>query len=379
MRFLQVIASVNPKNGGPIEGVVRTAQVWQAAGHTVDLASLDRPDAPWVARCPFPVIPLGPRGTWVEALRARLPLLRYGYSPHFAPWLRDHARDYDAVIVNGLWNYAALGSWRALRGGGTPYAVYTHGMLDPWFKEEYPLKHLAKQVFWLFAEGRLLAGADAVLFTTEDERVLARNAFWPYRVKERVVGYGTADVTGDPDAQVAAFRAAVPVGGRRFLLYLSRIHPKKGCDLLIRAFAELAVREPDLDLVIAGPDQVGWGKQLQALAGSLGIATASSGPGCSRATSNGAPSAPARLSCCLRTRRISESWWPKRWPRPCRSSSPTESTSGARSRPRRRVSSAPTRWTASAPCYRNSPRCRRRTQVDGRGGPALFLNELRDW
>ena len=76
--------------------------------------------------------------------------------------------------------------------------VYTHGMLDPWFKRRYPLKHLKKMLYWPWAEYRVLREASAVLFTCEEERVLARQSFRPYRCNEVVVKYGTAGPQGDP-------------------------------------------------------------------------------------------------------------------------------------------------------------------------------------
>jgi glycosyltransferase involved in cell wall biosynthesis len=60
------------------------------------------------------------------------------------------------------------------------------------------------------------------------------------------------------------------LAGRRVLLFLSRIHEKKGCDLLIRAFAKVA--DDSLHLVFAGPDQTGWTARLQSLATELGVA-----------------------------------------------------------------------------------------------------------
>lgn len=274
MKILHVIASVDPRGGGPIEGLLQQARERDRQEIAVThIATLDDPDSAYVRACPQKIFALGPPASAGEGWRGYLPWRRYGYAPKLVPWLRTHAPEYDVIVVNGIWNYAALGARRALVGTGLPYVVFTHGMLDPWFKRTYPMKHWLKQVFWLFSEGPLLNNARAVFFTTEEERVLARGAFWPYRVKERLVAYGTSDVKGDGVEQSKVFRGHVPaLGERQFLLFLSRIHPKKGCDILIEAFAEIASVEPNLDLVIAGPDQTGWRRELVALAETRGVA-----------------------------------------------------------------------------------------------------------
>jgi glycosyltransferase involved in cell wall biosynthesis len=281
MRVLRIISSANLEHGGPIEGVRRVGAALSALGHEQHVATLDPRDAPWIKTADFPVIPLGEDGAEADRSAGRPPLWkRFGYAPRAVPWLRAHAADYDVAIVSGLWNYATMAARRALVGGSLPYVVFTHGMLDPWFKRTYPVKSLAKQVIWPFNEGILLSHAEAVLFTSEEERLLARNAFFPYRVKERVVGYGTADVAGDPAAQIAAFRAASPsLAGRRFLLFLGRIHEKKGCDLLVDAFADLAPANPGVDLVVAGPDQVGLRPELERRAAARGMARRIHWPG----------------------------------------------------------------------------------------------------
>lgn len=266
MRILRSIRSVNPEHGGPIEGIKQVSRVHEQAGHSVEIVSLDAPGEAWVKECPLKVHALGPvRG-------------KFGYSRELVPWLRRNARNYDAVVVNGIWQYNSLGVFRALRHVPTPYYVFPHGMLDPWFKHAYPLKHLKKWLYWPWAEYRVLRHASAVCFTCEEERRLARESFWLYRCKEKVVSYGTATPAGDPEVQKRLFLEHYPeLRGTRIVLFLGRIHPKKGCDLLIQAFAKV-LKEPvmsgtiaPLHLVMAGPDQTGWAAQLQSLAASLGV------------------------------------------------------------------------------------------------------------
>jgi glycosyltransferase involved in cell wall biosynthesis len=280
MKILHIISGVNPEGGGPIEGIKAQAEVWRSLGHLREVVSLDAPDDPWIQAFPLRVYPLGISSSVYKHLGQLIPWLRYSYSPHLRPWLREHIEDYDVIIVNGLWNYATLAAARELKRSGRQYFVYCHGQLDPWFRKRFPIKNFFKQISWWLVEGPLLNGATAVFFTTDYERILARKSFWPYRVREQVVGYGTADPPDEPKKQIAAFRAAIPeLGTRRFLLFLSRIHLKKGCDILIRAFARIARAHPDLDLVIAGPDQSGLRAKLEEIVSSENLSERVHWPG----------------------------------------------------------------------------------------------------
>jgi len=260
-KSLQLISSLNPSGGGPVEGIRQLTPELAALGVETTVACLDDPSAPWLQEFPCRVEALGPG------------LGRYGYKRGLVPRLRALAAEHDVVIVHGLWQYHGLLTWRALQGGSVPYLVQTHGMLDPWFKRRYPLKHLKKWCYWRWAEYRLLRDAAAVLFTCERERQLARESFWLYRVTERVIGYGTAAPPGDAAVQREQFLQRWPqLRGQRLLLFLGRIHPKKGVDLLIDAFAAVAGQDPALQLVLAGPDQLGWQAELQHRAQQLGVA-----------------------------------------------------------------------------------------------------------
>jgi glycosyltransferase involved in cell wall biosynthesis len=130
-------------------------------------------------------------------------------------------------------------------------------MLDPWFKRTYPLKHIKKLLYWPWAEYRVLRDAAAVLFTSEEERRLARESFSLYQCNERVVNYGTEAPPADLRTAREEFLNHFPqLRGKRLLLFLGRLHAKKGCDLLISAFLALSRSgrcDSNLRLVMGGP------------------------------------------------------------------------------------------------------------------------------
>jgi glycosyltransferase involved in cell wall biosynthesis len=259
MKILHIISSANPLGGGPIEGIKQLASVNASHGHRIEVATLDDPDAAYVKSFPFPIYALGPG------------YFKYRFSPRLAPWLNAHIAEYDVVIINGLWQYHSFAAWRALRHKSTPYVIFTHGMLDPWFKRTYPLKHLKKLLYWPWGEYRVLRDANAALFTCEEERMLARQSFRLYHCKEIVVNYGTAGPRG---RCVDTFYRQFPdLARKRLAIFVSRLHVKKGCDLLIRAFAKVLATANDWHLLICGPDQVGLQAELQALASDLGISS----------------------------------------------------------------------------------------------------------
>ncbi|WP_277188879.1 glycosyltransferase [Caballeronia sp. BR00000012568055] len=260
MKILHLLPSVDPRAGGATESVLQSGLNMQAMGHEIEVVSLDAPDAPYIATFALPLHALGPSRGF------------YGHCPALVPWLQQHASRFDAVIVNGLWQYQSYGAWKALRGGGVPYYVFPHGMLDPWFKRTYPLKHLKKWLYWPWAEYRVLRDARRVLFTTQEERLLARESFWLYRAKEEVVAFGTRQPPEDSAALREAFLSKYPqLTAKRAILFLGRIHEKKGCDLLLKAFAAVRDLDANAHLVMAGPDDSEYATQLRAMTKELGI------------------------------------------------------------------------------------------------------------
>lgn len=256
MRILHIVGTVSPAAGGPTE-VIRMLVRYAPPGYSSELATLDDPAAPFLRDLPFPVHALG-------AARKRW------HVPRLLHWLRENRSRFDGVIVHGLWEYTGLAARRALH-GHVPYVVFTHGMLDPYFKRAFPAKHAKKWLYWLSAEYWVLRGAQRVLFTTQAEEELAAQSFWLHQWRPMVVPLGSEPPPADNASLLSAFHTACPgVAGRRFLLFLGRINEKKGCDLLINSFSKLSASHPDLHLVMAGPDPNNWRERLQAVAAIAG-------------------------------------------------------------------------------------------------------------
>jgi len=261
VKILHVIHSVNPQGGGTAEGVRQLSAALLQEGASVDVLTLDAPDAPWIRDFPLPLFALGPGR------------FGYGYSPRVVPWLVQHGGAYDMILVNGLWQFGGLAVWLASRKTSLRYAVFPHGMLDPWFKRRYPLKHLKKWLYWPWAEYRVLRDAADVFFTSDEERLEARKSFPLYRCHEQVLGYGIALPPGEASQQQALFSEHYPnLAGKRLILFLGRIHEKKGIDLLLQAFHELLpAAKSDFHLIIAGPHDNPYGVRMQELTRQLGL------------------------------------------------------------------------------------------------------------
>jgi glycosyltransferase involved in cell wall biosynthesis len=248
-----VISSADPRAGGPIEGISQRLNTLLGWGHTVEIATCDDPNSEFLKTFPVPVHALGPS------------ISGFAFARGLRAWLNREIANYDVVIVNGLWQYHGVVARAAARRRGKDYWVFTHGMLDPWFNLAYPMKAKKKKLFWPLQHA-VLRDAKAVLFTCEEERLLARQSFQPYEVRERVVSYGTSGPSNDSEAHRKAFIDAYPqLAGKKFLLFLSRVHPKKGVDLLLKSFEGMADGHPDIDLVIAGPVDSEYRAELESL------------------------------------------------------------------------------------------------------------------
>jgi glycosyltransferase involved in cell wall biosynthesis len=268
MNILHIAGKLDPRLGGVAQAIRTIVCGLEDLGFYNEVVTLDNPQAPFLSEAPFVIHTPGEgRGAWY-------------YSPGLIPWLQINCIRFDIVIVHGLWQYHGYAVQKVFRQlkkrpvSKLP-AVYImpHGMLDPWFQavQGRRLKAIRNWCYWKLIENKMVNGADGILFTSLEEQTLASLPFRPYKPKHAAVtGLGVHQPPLFTENMQKAFLNKCPeVMNRNYLLFLGRIDEKKGVDLLLEAYDEMAadyLTESDQFpmLVIAGPGlDTPYGKKIK--------------------------------------------------------------------------------------------------------------------
>jgi glycosyltransferase involved in cell wall biosynthesis len=253
MRTACIMDSVSRANGGIFEAERRLQQTLHAQDG-IDVRVLGLRDehtavdlAAWS--------PLVPQTVAVQSPRS------FGYAPEFSPALS--AIDADLAYVVGLWKYPSLAAWRWSRRTGRPAMIAPHGMLDSWAVRHSGGKK--KIAGWLFQNAQLReATCLRALCAAEAVSIKAYGLSNPICVIPNGI-----DLPAITDGLASRHPNLPP--GRKVLLYLGRIHRKKGLNPLLTAWAKVQKEFPEWMLAIAGWSQDGHVLELQKQATELGI------------------------------------------------------------------------------------------------------------
>ena len=200
----------------------------------------------------------------------------YKVSWSLGTWLRQHVADFDVVHMHALFSYSSLAAARAAKRAGVPYIVRPLGVLNRWGMKHR--RQALKKWSLRFVEMPILRSAAAIHFTAEAERREAAEANaeigkLPSVVIPLPVEVGDGKLTAGGKGTLTASpagRGAAPED-RCVILFLSRIDPKKGVELLLAAFALIAAEFPGSRLMIAGDGERNYLKSLKMKASQLGI------------------------------------------------------------------------------------------------------------
>jgi glycosyltransferase involved in cell wall biosynthesis len=253
---VHVVAGLDPAYGGPSYSVPRLCEALAAAGAEPTLISVASPKD---GGCE--ISEQGYLDRRFAQDYARAPVLRgLRSSSGLAGALRQLAPETDLIHDHGLWLVPNIQAGTVAAAAGKPLVVSPRGMLSP---AALRFSRLKKRAFWHLAQGAVLKRA-ACLHATSDaegEEIRAAGLVNPIAV-----------IPNGIDLPPPAREPAEVAGAPRIALSLGRLHPKKGLDRLLRAWAAVETRHPEWRLRILGPSEAGHADELRALARILGLA-----------------------------------------------------------------------------------------------------------
>jgi len=265
IRILHVIADLSPEHGGPSKVGLELCQALVRLGHAVSLYTTNA-DGRGVLDVPTdqPMLADGVTVRYFPIGRFR----RWGFSGALGQALRSDIPDFDIVDIHSLYLFHTCMAAYYCRHSGVPYLIRPHGTLDPFLRRKSRLK---KAVYNFLIEKRNLDNAAAIHYTSQDEMDLAHAAL-RIRAPGVVVplGLNVAEYAAVPARGIS--RSRFPeIGGKFMVLFLGRLNFKKGLDLLAQAYGLIARQRPDIHLVIAGPAEEDYGRQVRAWLADEGV------------------------------------------------------------------------------------------------------------
>lgn len=267
MNVLHVIPSLSLTHGGPSVALPAIARALLAQGVEVTISTTDDDGAGRRLAVQTGKLARDTDGAWRIYFRKNLEF--YKVSVGLRSWLRQHVADYDVVHVHALFSFSSVVAARAAAAKNVPYIVRPLGVLNRWGMQNR--RRMVKSWSFRMLEMPIIRRAAAIHFTAAAEREEAISA-------NREIATVPSVVIPLP-LEAGPQRTVKDENGRGVILFLSRIDPKKGLELLLDAFGEIAAEFPTTDLVIAGDGEADYVGSLKRRSAASGVADRVQWPG----------------------------------------------------------------------------------------------------
>lgn len=246
-RWIEVVSHLLPKYGGLSAAVPQLSeQLMRDGGLNLNLAGFCAPGEEFQPQGFAPQqLSYWPvdRRSWVkdQVLQRRF---------------EDLVRGAAGIHIHGLWEQSTALAARTARTMRTPYLISAHGMLEPWALAQ---KRIKKLIYAALVERRNIQGADCLHALTQAEA----QQYVRFGAKSPIVIIPNG-VSVPKVKDAALFLECFPQAkSRRLVLFMARLHPKKGIDMLLEAWDAVVKHHPDALLVVAGPDVEGMRSRLE--------------------------------------------------------------------------------------------------------------------
>jgi len=247
MKILHVVISLAPEWGGPTKMVHELTEALVEKGVEISLFAPMRRGGEAEITCPKGVN----MQLFEEGFGARW---WPGYSPGLARKVMQEMGKFDLVHIHELWSHPHLAASQAARKSGKPYVVTVHGGLEPWAINHKAFK---KKIYWALFQRRILQRATALHAITDEEVKHIRACGIDNEILMIPNGINPQEFCSLPVRREME-RLYPQFVGKQVVLFLGRLHPIKGLDILARAFGKVAKMREDLCLLIVGPDSEGY-------------------------------------------------------------------------------------------------------------------------
>ena len=256
MKVLIVVPALGNVYGGPSKSVVELAEAIGKRGVSIDIVATN---ANGSKALDFPLL------TWIQKNNYRVQyfpywnILDYKFTCSLTYWLFHHVSEYDLVHTNAVFSYPVIPAYWACRIHQIPYTVTPRGMLEPW---ALSYKANKKKLYYALFEKPALQKASTIqlLASTEAEGIKPLNLKAPLVVIPNGIHRQDFDNLPDPKYFYEKFPDTF---NKNLILFLGRIDPKKGLDLLAPAFAQVLAKFPQSHLIVAGPDNIDFLLKVQ--------------------------------------------------------------------------------------------------------------------
>jgi glycosyltransferase involved in cell wall biosynthesis len=253
LRLVHVIQILDPEGGGAVAAVKSTCAALAEQGHEVTLYATDR----------HPKQAGESKGYRTVAFPMEFPpmAISLGFARAFS-----RLKDVDLVHIHQLYRFPQSFAAFFCRRHGIPYCIQPHGSLDPvvYFKRE---RRATKRLYERWIERRNLENAAGIIYTARGEKEAAD--FLNLPTPPFIVPLGLH--LSEFEQGVKGFRDRYGLKDRELVVWMGRLVPVKGLDILLRAFAELASQRPNAVLVLVGPDTENYAVVLQRIIKDIGL------------------------------------------------------------------------------------------------------------